>query len=246
MDINYELIIEYLCKKDFKFSSKPKLSKPVDNFDMFKDFFRLGVSIYNDMNINICLMYSILYLLDINFIILTEEKKFDTITKILEEVKVCWNNFKEYDIPQLDGNQDILLYMNGKLENYINFYHILCKCLNINLLILDYKTNNISLYSRHKDKIDINYPLLILAKYNNFYEPVYNISNKIFNLNDQLFAPLISNYTIIKETLQIPKKSVLNKMKKKELLELCNKLNIKYKLKDTKNILIINIIKKKC
>ena len=53
MEISYATIISYLCEKKFVFNSKPKLSKKIDNFDIFKDLYRLGVEQYNDMNINI-------------------------------------------------------------------------------------------------------------------------------------------------------------------------------------------------
>ena len=165
--------------------------------------------------------------------------KYSTINNMLEQIKDYWNKLDNYNIPQIDGNADILLYSSGKLVNFTNLYYILCKCLNINLMILDYESKKISIYSRYIDKIDVNYPLLILANYKYFYEPVYKDNIKLFNLKDPQFALLLKDYSI-KD--YIPKKNILNKMKKKELCELCDKLNIKYISKDTRSILISKIL----
>ena len=120
----------------------------VTEFPLFRNFFRIGINIFNQKNINMSLIYSILYNNNNkHFIYLEDNEKFDNIENILNNIKTEWGDSKESKTNKIEGTDMILKYMNGKLTNYERFYVILCKCIHINLLILDYESKKTKLYS---------------------------------------------------------------------------------------------------
>lgn len=261
MEINYDTIIKYLCNENKNnFITKKNISKMITDFPLFKNFFRTGINIFNQKNINMSLLYSILYNNNKQFIYLEDNEKFNNIEHILNNIKIEWNNIIKSKTKKLEGTELIFKYMNGKLTDYKKFYIILCKCFHINILILDFKNKETKLYSDSYDIINPFLPTIILAKHNNNFEPVYSNKDKIFNIMDNMFLSILNEYKVktiedlnvkeknnnifINTNNSIPNKTKIKKMKKQELLDLCTTMKIDFNNKDTRAILINKILKK--
>ena len=261
MEINYDTIIKYLCNENNNsFITKKNISRMITEFSLFKNFFRTGINIFNQKNINMSLLYSILYNNNKQFIYLEDNEKFNNIEHILNNIKIEWNSITDSNINKIEGTQLIFKYMNGKLENYKKFYIILCKCLHINILILDFKNKETKLYSDSYNIINPFLPTIILAKYDNNFEPVYSNEHKIFNIMNNMFSSILNKYKVktikdltlknnnnnifINTNNSIPNKTKIKKMKKQELLDLCTTMKIDFNNKDTRAILINKILKK--
>ena len=208
------------------------------------------------------LLYSILYNNNKQFIYLEDNEKFNNIEHILNNIKIEWNSIMEQKNKRIEGTQLIFKYMNGKLNDYKNFYIILCKCFHINILILDFKNKETKLYSdSHDDIINPFLPTIILAKHNNNFEPVYTNKHKIFNIMDSMFSSILNKYKIktikdlqfkekknnnifVNTKNNFPNKTKIKKMKKQELCDICTTLKLDFNNKDTRAILIDKILKK--
>ena len=263
MEINYDTIIKYLCNENKNnFITKKNISRMITDFPLFKNFFRTGINIFNQKNINMSLLYSILYNNNKQFIYLEDNEKFNNIDHILNNIKIEWNSTIESKTKKIEGTQMIFKYMNGKLNNYKKFYIILCKCLHINILILDFKDKKTKLYSDSYDNtINPFLPTIILAKHNDNYEPVYSNKHKIFNIMDNMFSSILNEYKVktikdlnlkekknnnifINTKNSIPNKTKIKKMKKQELFDLCTTLKLVFNNKNTRAILINKILEK--
>jgi len=267
MRITYDIIIEYLCnipESDYTFLTKPNIIKFI-NDNRLKNFFRMGMLVYNKKDKNISLMSSILFLLDKNFMYSDTLEKINIIEKYLNDMRNYWNtkykNNKQ--LSKIDGINLIFKYQKGELEEKLTqFLEVISFCLNINIVKFNFKNKKETIY--YYNKLNPYKPTIFLANYNNFWEPIYTSEIKIFNLIEKKFNFLLKDKEIlsldevlIKEKLKekynnafiskkelepILKKSKLNKMKKQELLDLANNLNIFCNNKNTKKIIIEKIL----
>lgn len=280
MKITYDTIIEYLCSnnQNYSFITKPNIIKFIDsetNYDFnnkFNGFFRMGMLVYNKDDTNISFFTSLLFLMNKDFIYMDDEEKTKNVNKIINEMRNYWNTkFKNNkNFTKTDGEKIILKYQINKLEenDISNFLEMVCFCFKINIMRLDYKNNKLEIHYFKKFKkgeLNIFYPTIILSNYNNFWEPVYNSNNRLFELKNKMFKFITDKYKIkkIDEILQesgvikkenkssflskeelepLLQKSKLNKMKKDELINLANSLNIDINVKSTKKIIIENIL----
>lgn len=280
MKITYDTIIEYLCSnnQNYSFITKPNIIKFIDsetNYDFnnnFNGFFRMGMLVYNKDDTNISFFTSLLFLMNKDFIYMDDEEKTKNVNKIINEMRNYWNTkFKNNkNFTKTDGEKIILKYQINKLEenDISNFLEMVCFCFKINIMRLDYKNNKLEIHYFKKFKkgeLNIFYPTIILSNYNNFWEPVYNSNNRLFELKNKMFKFITDKYKIkkIDEILQesgvikkenkssflskeelepLLQKSKLNKMRKDELINLANSLNIDINVKSTKKIIIENIL----
>ena len=280
MKITYDTIIEYLCSnnQNYSFITKPNIIKFIDsetNYDFnnkFNGFFRMGMVVHNKNDINISFFTSLLFLMNKDFIYMDNEEKTKNVDKIINDMRNYWNTkFKNNNnFTKTDGEKIILKYQTNKLEenDIANFLEMVCFCFKINIMRLDYKNNKLEIHYFKKFKkgeLNIFYPTIILSNYNNFWEPVYNSNNRLFELKNKMFKFITDKYKIkkINEILQesgvikkenkssflskeelepLLQKSKLNKMKKDELINLANSLNIDINVKSTKKIIIENIL----
>ena len=280
MKITYDTIIEYLCSnnQNYSFITKPNIIKFIDsdtNYILnskFNGFFRMGMLVYNKDDTNISFFTSLLFLMNKDFIYMDDDEKIKNVNKIINEMRNYWNTkFKNNkNFTKTDGEKIILKYQTNKLEekDISNFLEMICFCFKINIMRLDYKNNKLEIHYFKKFKegeLNIYYPTIILSNYNNFWEPVYNSNNKLFELKNKIFKFATDKYKIknVNDILQesgiikkenkssflskdeltpLLQKSKLNKMKKDELINLANSLNIDINVKSTKKIIIENIL----
>jgi len=175
MEINYDLIIKYLSVIKNNFASKKHILVYSDTFpDKFKTLLQNKFYRYGiDQNIDDSFYISLLILLNKSFLTYTPDEELEEIGK-----------FK-------------------KLFNKENNKNDIVTMLDINLIIFDFKNENIDII--YPDKICNPYKVtLLLAQYENCYEPIMNemsISKKKSDENDnkKLFS---FNDIIIKNIFQ--------------------------------------------
>lgn len=223
--LTYDIIIKYLMPVVNSFSQQPNMiNHDLSHFNKIFDdtFYRYGI---NHDNKNVSLKNSILYCVTSNQ---------DTVIEI-EDIKQAVTD------------------------------------LNINIIIFDFKNNIIS-SEYVGDFFNPWKPTIYLANYEEWWEPIINKESKIFsfcstkssilknnilqqnitrynskepiNINDN-FNEIIeiegfNNETFI--THEKPQKNKLDKMKKDELIELCNKMNINISLSKPTKKDLINLI----
>lgn len=213
MEINYDLIIKYLCKKNIKekvntFTTQKNIytysTDWPDNFkQLFTDkFYRYGVSIYDNENNNISFWSSIITLLYNEFVISYTEDEFSIINNFKSQIidkynqknlsnfikKLDKNDFRERF--RLDPDNDVLQYIVDTL--------------NINLLIFDFNENNGNpIKSVYPD--DILNPwkqILLLSKYNNLWEPIMlnnpkGDAQRLFDYNNVIIKKILYTSNLI-------------------------------------------------
>ena len=244
MDITIDTIIKYLTETPKNtFSNKLNIMQNQKDFTFFQDYFddsfyRYGIYLYDDDENNISLYTSILFCIDPNYIY----KDKDVIIDLINELK---NNINtEHDI----------------LQEIVNY-------LKINILIFDFKNEMVkSCY--YSEFLNPWRPIIFLANYDNFWEPICTqetkifgyISNKVnvlknkilvnnityvndskyFQLNDN-FLEILDNEKLLNSDTNSENdelfinniilcknitKNKLKKMKKIEIIDLMNELNI--------------------
>ena len=171
MDITYETIINYLTENKNTFSSKTNLMRHYNDFPNFKDcfdesFFSYGIHIYDDDNNNISLLSSIIFCLDYKYFFKDKSEIIDLINAFKKYV-----NLSKYNIESINE-------ITEKLK--------------INILIFDFKENNI-LSSYYSDFLNPWRPILYLARYEDFFEPICTQDDKIFSFSSNKVNILKNN-----------------------------------------------------
>lgn len=202
MEITYESIIQHLCKKKEKviinqWFCQKNIHKYVKEWDnKFKDYFsekfyRYGVTIYDKDNNNISFWTSLLTLLD---------KKFITCSDELEVV----NNFKNKILDQYNkvNIEKYQLRTLIKCNITVELIEVICKILNINIIILDWSLELCrAVYSDYKTGFNPFIPTIFLANSYNYFEPIMNSLSKgtirrTFNYNDIGFKKFLESKSI--------------------------------------------------
>jgi hypothetical protein len=198
MEITYETIIKYLEKpknKQHEFITQKNIYKYVKSFPLkFQNLlcdkiYRYGITVYNNKD-NISFWSSLLTLLDKDFIITFNTDEISSINKFktsLLEIYPAKYNHDKNDIKELlkiEPNNIILQYIVDVLD--------------INFIILDFKTENINLM--YKSKIMNPFkPILLFANYIDFWEPILLNGTTIireFSYNDIIIKKLLYSENI--------------------------------------------------
>lgn len=194
MEINYDIIIKYLANNTSEnnvFNNKKHILTYSDKFPtkfmeiLQNKFYKYGITSMDDKNINISFYTSLLTLLNKKFISFTSDEEINYI-----------NNFKNFineKIKTFIPSDSLKLYLEKNklqkkdLSNNIDIYYIqtIVEILDINILILDFL--NTEFFIVYPDS-ECNpwKPTLILANYNNLWEPIiFDLKSKrTFNMND--------------------------------------------------------------
>ena len=171
MDITYDTLINYLTEKKNSFSIKANLMRHYNDFSNFKDcfdesFFRYGIHIYDDDNNNISLLSSIIFCLDHKYFFKDKSEILDLVDAFKKYV-----NLTKYNIESINEITD-------KFK--------------INILLFDFKENDI-LSSYYSDFLNPWRPILYLAKYEDFFEPICTQDDKIFSFSSNKLNLLKNN-----------------------------------------------------
>jgi hypothetical protein len=186
MEINYDMILKYLNKKE-QFANKKNLIKFSEEFpnnfkELFGDkFYRIGVTqTLNDLNISF--FSSFMSLFTEEYITLLENEESIRITMLLEELSKF--------------TSDIGLKKKIKdKESSIYIMELLVNKFQINLLMFDFVDNQI--YTVYPSEIMNPWkPFFLFAKHNKTWEPIRNNEKKLFSYNDNTIKKIINHQSI--------------------------------------------------
>lgn len=255
-EITYDLILEYLVGNTHSVSNAVNIQSDIlkSNFE-FKEYFpykKIGI------NKNNSFISSILYLIEDNYKLLSEEEQNKQNIIFLNQLKSKWNSLKKVN------NNTNITKEDGINNNYEKIIPIICNVLELNIIMLDFENNKFSVES-DSDKINKYKGFVLMAKYKNNYEPIINGDKKIFsynelnkevqeNIEERCYTDeeilKIEGYSINKDNnfkvnLDDYNKTKLNKMKKEQLMNLIDMLKLNVNEKDTKNTIIELILSQK-
>tara|TARA_B110000977_G_scaffold171312_1_gene222686 strand:- start:515 stop:1291 length:777 start_codon:yes stop_codon:yes gene_type:complete len=255
MEITFETIVSYLSNKKDSFINNINIVKPIDTFNFDIPMFRIGILNKNEET-NISLTQSILNLINTEYIYKNKEEKLLLGKYFINELRNYWKlNYKDINnnFNSIRGEKAILNLTKNTNES-LDILYVLSFCLHTNVLVLDYQNTTSKIISYYMNESNLNFykPFIILAKNNNNYEPVFNHEKKIFAYDD--IVNYLTSYNSIEIEDIFQTKSVfisknnsyysvekLTKMLKKDLQEICDIQEIKYKKKDLKKTLIEKI-----
>jgi hypothetical protein len=257
MEISYDLIIKYLLPKlelnntNFVYKSTlPNImsdSFPTKIKSYLKDYNRYGVNIYDLHNNNISFWSSLLTLLNEQFNVSIDHSDIEFINKFKNDLVDKYSKSKlQFKIDKIDIREQLKLIPNINILQYIS------DILKYSILIADIKDDKFYIIY-NLTYINSNHNILIMSKYDNFWEPIMNHNKKIFNyedvshiLDNVLYYDNIKEIKLNPENFELEKinKTKLTKMKINEVVELCKQINITLPEKYNKNILINLVLEK--
>lgn len=193
MEINYSVILKYLTTKDPKneFITKKNLMTNNSNFpNKFREmldnkFYRYGVSQLDMNNKNISFFTSFLTLINDEFISSLISEENDMINKLF--------HLLDNDIPDSLKliSKSIIKKAIKEREVSIFILELLANKFNVNLIILDFKVNNIyTVFAGNS--MNPWRPILLFAKYDEIWEPIMTAEKKTFSYNDQFIKKLLN------------------------------------------------------
>lgn len=246
MTITYDDIINSLCNKKTNFYTNLNIMKYASEFDKFNNifdnsFYRYGIYQYNDEYSNISFISSILYCIDPNYFIMSKDDLFSKINqmKLNSDFDIVKNlkiniiifDFKNNKIKSLyDGEYFNPFVETVLLANNDNYWEPICCKENKTFSYISNKSN----VFKHKiltekiEYIDNTKDFILNDNIDEIMTETFGTENNLFTTKNKVYENLT--------------KSKLNKMKKEEIIEIINDLNLEIKnIKPTKKDLI-NII----
>jgi hypothetical protein len=183
MEISYDIIIKYLSKNNnekVNFIDKKHILSYSDKFpEKFNEllqnkFYKYGVTTHHN-NINISFYTSLLTIIHEPFLTLTLDEEIAYLNMIKSNIiSNTFLNSVESIIPST--KKDIIYDTKYNIQLISDYF-------DINILILDFKNNNIKIV--YNDEICNPWkPIILLATYDNNWEPIMFDSKKIFSYND--------------------------------------------------------------
>ena len=216
MEITYNVIIKYLCEKQdnptilaktelAKFTTQKNIFSYSTQFpNKFKNlltdkFYRYGVSTHDNENNNISFWSTLLTLLDKKFIIPFTSDEIEIINQFKNQLIERYSKKKiSAFLKDLDKND---WRERFRLEPDIYILQYIVDILDINILIMDFKTINIYSVFR-KDIMNPWKQTIIIAKYDSNWEPIMSVKAKgntqrLFDYNDAIIKKLITTEKLI-------------------------------------------------
>lgn len=255
MEINYDLIIKYLVRKNINDESVDKSAdfithKNIYNYstnfpDKFKEiltdkFYRYGITVNDNENNNMSFWSSILTLLDANFIIPYSSDELELITQFKRQLIEKYNKSKlSTFMKDLDKND---LKERFKLDQDIYTLQYLVDIMDINILIFDWETMNIHCVY-HTEIMNPLKKTILLAKFKNQWEPIIMIkikgeTERLFDFNNLTIKKILTTDNLISyfEGKIANKQFVLNE----DVYLIARQEKTKLKIKETASKQVIN------
>jgi hypothetical protein len=218
MEINYDIIIKYLVKKNVNSDNNIKQKNKSNTFitqksifnysvnfpekfkELFTDkFYRYGITIHDHENTNISFWSSILTLIDKNFLIPYNNDELSLINQFKNQLIDKYAKSKLSTIFKSFDKNDLRERL--KLDPDIYILQYIVDILDINFIIFDFETTNIySVY--HKDIMNPWKQTLLLSKFKNYWEPIMmdknkNDTQKLFDYNNNVIKKIIQTNNLI-------------------------------------------------
>lgn len=218
MEINYDLIIKFLVKKNINSDNNVKqktksntfiTQKSIFNYsanfpdkfrDLFTDkFYRYGITTHDYENNNVSFWSSVLTLIDKNFIIPYNTDEISMINQFRTQLVDKYTKSKLSSILKSFDKND--LRERFKLDPDICTLQYVTDILDINLIIFDFESSNVySVY--HKDIMNPWKQTLLLTKFKTYWEPLMMVKNKgetqrLFDYNDNVIKKILQTDKLI-------------------------------------------------
>ena len=212
MDINYKTIIEFLCtnanngsSENNNFSTKKNIMVSSDNFPKYisenfegdkSTFYRYGITRYNNNQENVSFLTSLLTLLDKQFISLDKDEELSYLNFFMKQIReeVLKPNFK-FELSS-KFSKDILIDRIEKLKfNDGILCQLLIQILDVNLLIMDFKSEQINCLF-NGDFLNPWKVTLLLAKNEDNWEPIFS-DKKQYSFNDDFLKIILTCKEVI-------------------------------------------------
>ncbi len=218
MEINYELIIKYLAKKNINpdtnvkqknksntFVTQKSIFNYSNNFpDKFKElftdkFYRYGITTHDYENNNVSFWSSVLTLIDKNFIIPYNNDEISLINQFRTQIVDKYAKSKLSPILKSFDKND--LRERFKLDPDICTLQYITDILDVNFIIFDFESVNVySVYQ--KDLMNPWKQNLLLAKFKNYWEPIMMVKNKgetqrLFDYNDNIIKKILNTEDLV-------------------------------------------------
>lgn len=243
--ITYDLIISTLMSNN-TFANKVNITQYSKDFTFFNDifdntFYRQGIYQDKELSLFICILLCI----DKDYFILTKNELFERaqlLNTSNDKIKAIVNNLKLNLIIFDFKNNKIKSAYDGDyfnpyiptilLANYDNYWEPI---INQDTYLFSYVSSKLNIFKYNILSMDIEY-------YNN--DKVFTINDNIEDiLNNENISNMDNTFISQSEIKTNLTKNKLQKMKKDELLNLCNELNIennnKLKKSDIINLLLL-------
>ena len=232
--LTLDYIVSYICDDDIIDCKNINIDKDIFplkhnttlnsiDFIKFKDIFnnhvdRYGIIQKNAKQENISFYYSLLFILDDDFITLSDNDKIIFIKILKTKLKNdILNNslISKYNLLKVGRSKKILIeeLKNNNINKYI--IHILLFYFDINIIIFNFDNDNIYFYYNEDEfnKYKIN---IFIANSDDYYEPIIYKNNvsKYFKYNSNILDYIICNYYIKLKNIHykkhIAKKFIIN------------------------------------
>ena len=267
MDLNYKKIIEYLSDNNDKvnFPIKQNIMRYANYFEnkfsklLTNDFFMYGINIYDNLQNNISLWSSILFLVEKSFLTMNKNQQISFIDLINKQfIEFIKNNYKNF-INKKKFSKNFAIDILKKKDFNPLILELISYCFNLNIIIFDFLDEKVKIINSD-DVFNPWKSTILLGKYNDFWEPICN-SKKLFNysnscikeiLNGELFyfesEYLDRDYTLVDNLNELysQNKEQINDSESSEESQMFIKTNQlklnKTKLRKMKKAEIINLI----
>lgn len=201
MDITYETIIKYLVhsnKSESDFPTKKNLMRYHKFFpDEFNDrltnkFYRYGIQVYDLEQNNISFWSSVLHLLNKKFILMDKYEQIDYIKSVKNQmIEYLDNNYIDFKLKSKFSKSVAKEYI---LKNTFSplLIELLSYIFDINIITFNFEKKEI--YITHSNTYSNPWrPIIILANYKDFWEPICSEDKKIFNYNNIVIKKLLNS-----------------------------------------------------
>jgi hypothetical protein len=242
MEITYDDIIKYLVPNSKKkFASENNINIILNSEIYFKNilndqFCRLGVLQNNFQNLNISFFVAFLTLAVKTFQQNTNEEKIS----IVKQFKLFINE-QILELNLCLGEEPVKKINLDYVDN--NIIELIAKIFDINILIFDFKNETIILVST--DTIcNVYKPFILLANYDEQYEPILYKNKKSLSYNDEYFKNMLDNINKTKNINNDIKNIIQELNNNNKLINDTFIKNIDIEIKKVDNVLTLSQINK--
>jgi hypothetical protein len=242
MEITYDDIIKYLVPNSKKkFASENNISIILNSEIYFKNilnnqFYRLGVLQNNFQNLNISFFVAFLTLTVKTFQQNTNEEKIS----IVKQFKLFINE-QIIELNLCLGEEPVKKINLDYVDN--NIIELIAKIFDINILIFDFK-NETSILVSADTICNVYKPFILLANFDEQYEPILYKNRKTLSYNDEYFKNMLDNINKTKNINNDIKNIIQELNNNNKLINDTFIKNIDIEIKKVDNVLTLSQINK--
>lgn len=203
MEINYNTIIQYLCNDNIehKFLSSKRITNSITSFpkefvEIFnsinaKDIFRYGITSHNK-DINISFLTSLLTLLSKDFKVIDVDDEIIFVNKFVQDIHQVFKD-KQFKFELRNKfSRHILIDRLAKFDFTDGILiQAISQILDINFIFFNFETKEIESVFPF-EYLNPWKPVLLFAKYDNYYEPIFDNETYRFNYNHNFIKRLLN------------------------------------------------------